>query len=897
MKFKRFAAALLLVAGFAGIYSFNTDDDVITKINQELEKWAEANPVEKVHLHLDKPYYAAGDDIWFKAYVTIGALHQLSAYSGILNVELINDRDSVTQSLKLQIEEGTAFGDFALADTLHDGNYRIRAYTQYMLNAGRSYIFDRAISIGNAVNNRVFTKVTFDYSSQNNGIEATINYTNIDGTPYANNDVEYSVVLDNDKLVKGKGVTNNDGNLYVTFPGDNKELLNSGRIVTALTIAKGDVVRKSIPVRVMAGKADVQFFPEGGNMIASIPTKIAFKAIGTDGLGIDIQGEIVNGKNTEMTKLSTSHLGMGTFNLTPLAGDSYKASITFPDGSKSVVPLPAVSDNDYVLRVVEAGEDNIRVIVAAAKNAEGQVSIIGQTAGKIYYSAKSISGNGVFSAVIPKNKFPTGIAQFTLFSATGRPLNERLVFIDNPGNKLNLDVTPDEKTYTPRQKVQLNIGATNGAGKPVLSTLSISVTDESKVPANDDSDNSIMANLLLTSDLKGYVEQPAYYFNNANEKTRADLDALMLTQGYRRFEWKAVLNGTQAQNKFTAESTFSISGKVLTPEGKPVVNGKVQIINYEDGMLKIDTTTDKNGRFVFNDMLYSDSVKFYISARTAKNKKDVFITMDTILAPPANQFKNTPDYYLNTGSSINTYAQSSKKLYDEQMKFGLGNHVIKLKEVVIKDKYNPLKHSANINPQLDDQVFVGREIGMGCAKFVDCLKGKLMGVMFFGDKPVSARNGKQMEVFLDGIPIPDPENLFKELNGNDVQAVEVITGAKAAYMGGLAVNGAIMLTTRRGDEPLEGDVYRRIKKSSIYYRPKGAYQARLFYSPMYDAQTNQKLADLRTTIFWKPDILTTDGKAIVNYANAGSAGNYRVVVEGVDEVGNIGRRVYRYKVQ
>lgn len=896
MNIKRLITALLLVICMAGTYGFITDDDILVKVNQQLEKWSDSHPVEKVYLQFDKPYYTAGDDIWFKAYVTIGAEHQLSAFSGVLNVELINSQDSVAQSLKLLLSNGTAFGDFALADTLHEGNYRIRAYTQYMLNAGRNYIFDQAITISNAITNRVFTNTTFSYEAQNNTINATINYTNVDGTAYADSKVDYRVLLNNNILIKGKNTTDSKGNLYISLPGNNKDLLNFGRIVTALTISKGDVVKKSIPVRVMAGEADVQFFPEGGNMANGIPVKIAFKAIGVDGLGIDITGYIVNSKGIKVAQIATSHLGMGVFDLTPEAGDTYKAVIVYPDGSKGSIALPAASDNGYVLRVFESGPENIRLTIISAKGTTGQLNLIGQTAGKVYYSARGIIGSNVFSTVIPKSKFPSGIAQFTLFSSKGDPLNERLVFIQNPADKLNITVAADDQKYLPRQNVKLNIGATNSAGQPALSSLSVSVTDETQVPVNENMENNIMASLLLTSDLKGYVEQPAYYFNGNNDKTRTDLDALMLTQGYRRFEWKNVLNGMQPRDNFAPESTFTISGRVTTSTGKPVIDGKVQLVNNEHGLLRIDTVTDQNGRFIFKGLVYADSIKFLISARTAKNKKDVLITMDTVAPPPASSYKNGADFNINAGN-VKAYAQKSKQLYNEQMNAGMINRSIKLKEVVIKDKFNPLKHSTNMNTHLNDQVLTGREIGMGCARFIDCLKGRLMGVRFASDIPYSTRNGKQMEVMLDGIAIPDPAKLLVELNGNDVQSIEVIRGAKAGSLGGLSGNGVIFITTKKGDEPVEGYSASRVGNNFVYYRPKGAYQARVFYSPRYDAKTNTKLADLRTTIFWKPEVLTTDGKAAIEFSNAGTKGTYRVVIEGIGDNGNIGRQVFKYSVE
>jgi TonB-dependent SusC/RagA subfamily outer membrane receptor len=897
MAYKRFLAGLLLAIGIIGTYSFNADDDIIARVQRQLDKWTDSRPIEKVYLHLDKPYYTAGDDIWFKAYVITGPLHRLQPDSGILNVELIDAQDSIKQNLKLQLHNGLAYGDFALPDTLHEGNYRIRAYTQYMLNAGSDYFFDKAISIGNVITNKVFTKTTFNTTTQNgrSTVTADINYTDANGIAYSGNAVNYLVMLDNKVLTKGKATTDANGNILINLPADNADLLKQGRIVTHIAGTGDGTVYKNIPVRTMAGLADVQFFPEGGNMINGLPAKVAFKAIGTDGLGITIKGTVTNTKGEEMAQITTSHLGMGVFTFTPQAGDTYKANISYPDGTKASVVLPKAADNGYVLKVIEQGKNDLRVAIAAAKGTTGQFVLVGQSAGKVYYSAKSTAGGDAFSTIVPKSKFPSGIAQFTLFSVSGEPLNQRLVFIQNPVDKLNLSVTADNQTYQPRQKVKLNIDAKDNDDKPVVGSFSISVTDESKVPVDENTENNIFANLLLTSDLKGYVEQPSYYFKTNDEKARADLDLLMLTQGYHRFEWKNVLNDAPTPNQYAVQKTFSVSGRITTPSGAPVANGKVELVNFDDGLLKVDTLTDQNGRFAFTDIIYADSLKFLIQARNAKNKRDVVIKMDTVPPPTVSGYKSWAELTESTDNALNTYAQNSKQLYFEQIKAGQGNHVISLKEVLIREKRIALKHSANLNgPGNADQVLLSKDlVNYGCVRLADCLQGRLLGVLFNNGVPVTTRGGGRMLVVIDGMF--SDATFMNSLNVNDIQSIEVLRNiGTAGIYGGRGANGVLVITTKRGDEPTYYP--QQFGRGIIPYQPKGIYKSRIFYSPKYDAKTIRKIADLRTTIFWKPDIVTPGGKSSVEYFNAGSPGTYRVVIEGIDSEGNIGRQVFRYSV-
>ncbi len=815
MTYRKIFTPLLILACLTGLYSFTGfNGDPLQKITDQLEKWTIEQPVEKAYLQLDKPYYAAGDDIWFKAYVVTGANHRLSTLGSVLNVELIDDRDSITRSIKLPLYFGTASGDFALPDTLRPGTYHIRAYTNYMRNAGAAYFFNKAVTIINPV--------------------------------------------------------------VTTPPPSKKQLLKPA-----------------------TGKPDVQFFPEGGYLVTGITSKVAFKAVGSNRLGAEVKGSVTDNTGKTVSSFNSTHLGMGIFEMTPVAGAIYQANVIFADGSTSTIALPAATDKGSVLTIDDSDPENLMVKIFISRqllldDTSRQFVLVGQSGGKIYYAAKSKPGLALFTSVIPKNKFPSGIAQFTLFANNGEPLNERLVFINRP-DQLKLNVTADNNTYAPRQKVKINIDAKNSDDKPVVGSYSVAVTDETKVPVNEDNENNIFANLLLTSDLSGYVEQPAWYFNHTDENAHAALDVLMLTQGYRRFEWKKILNDDFPLLQYHPENSLQIAGTVLTPDGKPVVKGKVTLLDIDSARYSRDTVTDDRGRFLFKNMSFSDSVRFIIQARTDKNKNNVVIKLDRT-APEG--ISGTANFEVKSIEAQTVYAQNSKQLYNIQRKFGLGNHVIPLQEVIIREKRQALKNSSNLNgPGNANQVVSRKELeGLACVDIADCLQGKLLGVVFRGGIPYSTRGHGPMQVIVDGIY--EDGNFLTTINSTDIQTIEVLRDISyTAIYGGRGSNGLIIITTRHGGDidpatPIAG-------KGITPYNPKGYYKARVFYSPQYDdPKTNTQLADLRTTIFWKPDLFTgKDGKTFFEFFNAGSAGTYRVVVEGIDSEGHLGRQVYRYHVQ
>lgn len=819
MANKRIIFGLIIAACSLGIYSFVADDP-IARIKQQLDKWTTERPVEKVYLHLDKPYYAAGDDIWFKAYVTQGSYNQLTTLSGIVNVELIDLRGAITRSLKLPLKNGVAAGDIALPDTLAQGTYRIRAYTNYMRNAGAEYFFDKSINIINTIS-RYAPKATDNLAAQ-----------------------------------------------------------------------------KSLQANVTQAQTDVQFFPESGSLIAGVPTKVAFKALAPNRLGVDVTGVIKDNNGKQVATFASAHLGMGAFTFTPASGVIYKATIAGADGTIVNSALPRVLDRGYVLSVADADERSLQVKLAASRtlvNEGAEVTLVAQVAGKIYYSGKVKPGAQV---TIPKNSVPTGIVHFTIFSQTGEPLNERLAFVRN-ADRLDLSVSTGKPTYAPREKVNLNISAMSRGNKPAMGSFSVSVIDETKVPVDENSENNILAQLLLTSDLKGYIEQPAYYFNNVTDKTRADLDLLMLTQGYSRFEWKEIMNNRFAPMAFQPERSLQVSGTITTLSGKPVVGGKVQLIDFDDISYTMDTLTDARGRFNFSNLAFEDSIRFIVQARNEKNKRDVIIKMDSI-GKPATAGYAPGMLEINISDRLSAYAQSSKELYAAQLRYGVGNHVISLQEVVIREKKQALKYSANLNgPGNADQILLARDLrNMACIRLADCLQGRLLGVVFRNGVPYSTRSyNRPMQVILDGNYVD--AGFLNTINYFDVQAIEVLRNAgSVGIYGGRGGSGVLIITTKRGDEPEPYTGPRSGRGIKALY-PTGYYKARSFYSPQYDKpKENKQLADLRTTIYWNADVrIGVDGKTTLNYFNAGSKGSYRVLIEGIDADGNIGRQVYRYKVE
>ncbi|RZL06652.1 MAG: TonB-dependent receptor, partial [Pedobacter sp.] len=411
MKYRLFFPVLALFVLVCAL-GYKADDDPFAALLKKLESYLEKYPQEKVHIHLDKPYYAIGDDIWVKAYVMNAQTSAPSTISSAIYIELINEKDSIKQQIKLPVISGLSWGDFKLPDSLNEGNYRIRAYTQWMKNAGSDFFFDKTIKIGNSWSNSVFTSTNYAFSKQDadEKVNANIKFTDKEGKPYSANSVEYQVRLNFRDIAKGKATTNEQGEIDISFINKQPELYKSGNIIATLTLPDKKKIIKSIPVKATSNNVDVQFFPESGNMVEGLPNKIGIKAVNSSGLGEDISGVIVDAEGLEINKFATQHLGMGTLVINPQPGKLYYAKVKFKDGSEAKVNLPRAMPSGYIITVNSTG-DNItaKILMTADLVGKGEVKLLTQHNGNVLFLSKSSSQKQIITTNIPKKDLPAGI--------------------------------------------------------------------------------------------------------------------------------------------------------------------------------------------------------------------------------------------------------------------------------------------------------------------------------------------------------------------------------------------------------------------------------------------------------------------------------------------------------
>jgi len=879
---------------------------------EQLENYAQEYPQEKVYLHLDKPQYAAGEDIWFKAYVTIGQFNLLSGLSKILYVDLINPQEQVTKSLRLPLLGGVTVGDFSLADTLSEGSYRIRAYTNWMRNFDEGLFYDRTVPIGNALVDQVavHTELKIENSPEQHEVNARIRLADLAGSPLRDADVNYEVLLEDRSISKGKATTDGQGGLEIDFVNKQPERRTGGRINLLISRPGMPTIRKQVPIQHTGAENAIQFFAEGGHLVGGAMAKVAFKALRPNGRSIAAHGIIRNAAGEEVAAFETGHAGMGHVLFHPLAGERYTADVTFADGSTKEIELPAVQASGFALTVNNDNEQIIYAQLFATDDlVKGQtVNMLLQRNGAVLYGSKARVDKAQLLFSIPRQHIPTGVAQLTFFTDDMVPILERSLFHINPIDLLALAITPDREVYGTRQPVSLSLEAGSSTDTMRVAVLSASVVHEKYVSDSLAARGGILAELLLRSELKGYIENPDYYFegevaNGMDPLRRRALDNLMLTQGWSRIDWQALGAGQLPELRYQPEEELRVSGLVTRAGRKvPVPNATVTLLSTAAGSIGIlDTVTGPDGRFSFDRLLFLDSTNFVVQARDERGRKHLDIILDEVPRQSVTPNVNAPEVEVNVSSSMSDYLMRSKSQHDELVQHGLRERTVLIEAVEIKadpaaERRERLKHSSNLNgPGQADQVIMAEEL-MSCSDLSVCLQGRLVGVIFRNGVPYSTRSPQTpMTVIMDGMEMGEGD--LQMISPFDVEAIEVLRGiGTTSVYGSRGGGGVIIVTTKRGTAGLRQNAY---TPGVVTHSPQGYYEVREFYAPDYAvADSLADVRDLRTTIHWEPHIVTdNEGKAEITFYTADEPGVYRVVVEGLDIYGRLGRTITTIKIE
>ncbi|HTH81770.1 MAG TPA: hypothetical protein VL490_02470 [Mucilaginibacter sp.] len=847
-------------------------------------------------MQLDRSWYKHGDTLWYKAYLLNRNL-SASLQSGLIYIELINDSSRVVKRQMIKANGGVAAGDIEIKRKFIPGTYTLRAYTNWMRNFGIEKFFSCKINIAPSGNNYwlINEHHTFD---KNRNVNMQLHFGDLTPKNIGFRDMQLNVLDGTDILLKKSAITDPYGNLNYKFKLPDKKLDHVSLQIEDMG-RDADLHKFILPVSLnKTENTDLQFMPEGGSLLAGLPTKVGFKAVGEDGTGVtEIKGVVYNNAMQQVASFKSIHMGMGLFTFTPKAGETYTAKVVFKDTITKNYALPAVKTSGIILQVKNlSNKDTLELQLQATPDilADGKnYTLIGMARDSVCYTGSVFFKGMPVVKAIPKKLFATGVIKFILLDAANDPLTQRLVFIDQ-NDELNIKISSNKPVYNTRDSVSLQVYVTDTAGKPVKGNFSLAVTDNGEVKAPDVNAENIATRMLLTTDLKGTIEEPGYYFNKSHADRVEVLDNLLLTQGWVSYDFKKCLE-PDGNIQYKAEDQLRITGKATNIFDGSIADTRIQL-KSEIPVFQMETQTDKKGRFEFSDLPDMDNIDLMIQAVRSFN---IGVKVDEFEPPEVKMGRSysTP-WFVNSDSSYVNYVTGIHKV-----SLAPGVNAVKLKpgeelehgkrmlkEVVInRHKYRP---PPPVRLALDEEDVKNARTGAKPLTLMELLNLK------------ENINSMYKLLIVDEVPLVP----FNSVTSSDARFT--VDRWLEYYTTNDIIDFRVermFLNTKQGELPAlriyvttnahnGGDM---TAVGGYAYRPMPFSYPHKFYSPRY--KVNDKDApvtvDKRSTVYWSPEVITDDaGKANVSFYTSDQLGTYTLNIEGGNMSGNIGHQSQQIRI-
>lgn len=638
--------------------------------------------------------------------------------------------------------------------------------------------------------------------------------------------------------------------------------------------------------------AYLQFFPEGGDLVQGIESRVAFKGTDQRGMPIPVAGDIVDSKGKKVVSFSSVHDGMGYFRLHPDGAEQYKARWKDPAGTSKETNLPSAKQKGLVLEVNTTGK-KIQYSLKRPENIERsfeRVYVVAQMHQQLVYRAKANLSNTLITASIPVEGLPTGILQITVFSENEKPLAERIVLVNQQEYYFITDLNAPLKKLEKRQKnvIQIDVPDT------IVCNLSVSVTD-ADIHTIQKGEDDIFSHILLTSDIKGYVHQPGYYFSSEADSIAAHLDLVMMTNGWRRFKWAEVLAGHWPVIHEKPDGYLGIQGKVSGLNkamlAQKELTGILQTKNGGKQFLTIPLQAD--GSFYVPDIIFFDTARMYYQLNNDKNKvlssrasfdfKNTFLNQPLKLQPDREWISRLarPD-----ASNSLKYKTIAQKLLEDNKKV----ETLATVEVIAQQKSKKEKIEAEYTSGFftgDGITFITEDdpFANSSLNVFAYLQSKVAGLQITmgGGTPTLSWRGGTPGLYLDQMQMD-----ASALQGIPMSDIALVKVFRPPFFGGFGggSGGAIAVYTKKGSAGNQN--VKGLDAATIH----GYSEMKEFYSPDYlRPDPSHSGDDYRTTLYWNPFVFTDKDhrRIILSFYNNDITKKIRVVVEGCNTEGKLTR--------
>jgi hypothetical protein len=654
-------------------------------------------------------------------------------------------------------------------------------------------------------------------------------------------------------------------------------------------------------------KLNLTFFPEGGNLIVGLPCNVAFKATDDKGRNVNIAGKIQDSDKQEICEFSTIHDGMGCFTLMPQKG-KYGAIVNY-NGKDYTFDLPSTLPTGYNMQVDNFRSDTMFVKIrksAGLQNGD-TLGITFTCRGKLYaFDTFVFDASDTYSLRTAKSIFPSGVVQISLFNAQGGVLSERLAYAAHP-NPAKITTGGIRATYNPYNPVEIDFEVIDSSGMPLETTFSLSVGDAAtKIPTNYK--DNIQTYLLLSSDLRGYIENPGYYFESDDAEHRKSLDLLMMVQGWRRYEWRQMAGVKPFVVKHFIEKEIVIEGKVLSLyKGKPEENIEVTMwasSAKNQTSLQGKCITDREGKFNFTlGDLYG---KWDLSLQTRQKgkRKQMSILLDRNISPAPKYFtsyeNDLPEMFNKERIDETRMIEDKlpvnidKVLPDDSVKSHLLQEVLVMEKKPLKTKDYGLAHAGIVYDVLAEtdkildrgEYFVEdvQDFLLRTNKYFSIYSTPQMDSL---GKYTLRYKGRHVRYHVENMSIENTGwQQIQDIQMNDIESIMI--SEDSDFNRSLSSS---LETVGNMKDYVDIFIYLRDKsrKSIAGIRNTSLTGFSLpaeFYHPVYNDFSLPPVDDFRRTLYWNPNVKTDQrGRVSVRFYNNNSCKGLDISAEGISKNG------------
>ena len=854
-----YTTILLLSAGVLGLltaarFSGPESNEFLNSLKDKLDLFQENFPEDRVYLQFDKAFFEPGDDVWFSAYIRQGANFKPSEKSGILHVELEDPKGNTLKKYKLVALNGRVRGDFKLDETAPGGMYKVKAYTQWQKNEEKPFYFQKALQVQESVLPNLKMKLDFERKAYGPGeeVSAKVELNTNENEPLAGYQFNMVASLNGAEYIKQTVETSPKGKALVKFKLP-KTLTSNDGLVNILINYEGltESISRSIPINLN----DIKFtlYPEGGDLVDGLKSKVAFRALNEFGKPADISGKVIeNESGKEITDFTSFYHGMGHFDITPEPGKSYRIELTQPQGVDQKFHVPAPLSNGFVLSVINSVEGDL--ILDIGSKISDEVGLVVTIRDDMVWKEAFKIEPGTNRKIIPTDQFPIGTARITLFDSKGIERSERMAFV-NRDRQLKIEVETDKEKYLPREKVTASVKVTDERGMPMPGSFSMAVVDDQLLSFADDRSGNILSKMLIEYDLKRKVEEPNFYFRRKEPKSWKGLDYLMMTAGWRRFTWEKVVAEEYPTVKFAAEaatvpvSITDIQNGNVIPNARIFLNGNANPINVP-----------ANGIVNLNNIDLSQA------GNVIRVEADNYAPVEL---PIQNYGMNMNFAMYNSGFNFHAPASNLE-----------GFKVLEAAE-----------------PMMDDIAIADDAPMRFFAKDVAPLqKGKIKREVLKKEKERKAAPAKAIKndrMRDQRIPLEQP--IIVERDNDGIEALEQDKMNFDLKEEALEDWDEEEMWGDMNQNELQARVFNKNQLDPFQQPQEQFYRAREFEAPDYSedkgAEPAQEMRnDFRSTVYWNGKVeVDKSGVAKVEFYNNDEISSFRVTVEGIAQDGMIGR--------